>query len=58
MLQRLEQDARVLTVIGSFLACSGFSANRLLDEVSKDPAASETMRQIVGTLSDLEKSRG
>ena len=34
MLQRLEQGARVLTMIGSFLDCSGFSANSLLDEAS------------------------
>ena len=37
MLQRLEQDARVLTLIGSFLDCSGFSTNSLLDEASLDP---------------------
>ena len=58
MLQRLEQDARVLTMIGSFLDCSGFSANSLLDEASRDPRASETTRQLVSALSGLEKSRG
>ena len=54
--QCLEQDAQVLTLIGSFLDCSGFSANSLLDEASKDPEASETTRRLVVALSDLEKS--
>ena len=58
LLQHLEQDAWVLTLIGSFLDYSGFSANSLLDEASKDPEASETMRQLVVTLLDLKKSRG
>ena len=58
ILQCLEQDVRVLTLIGSFLDCSGFSANSLLDEATKDPGASETTRQLVVALSDLEKSRG
>ena len=43
-------------MIGSFLDCSGFSANSLLDKASRDPMASETMRQLAGTLLDLEKS--
>ena len=30
----LQQDVRVLTMIGSFLDCSGFSAKSLLDEAS------------------------
>ena len=42
-------------MISSFFDCSDFSANSLLDEASKDPAASETMKQLAGT---LEKSRG
>ena len=48
----------MLTLIGSFLDCSGFCANSLLDEGSKDAKASETTRQLVVALSDLEKSRG
>ena len=44
LLQRLEQDARILTMIGSFLECSGFSANSLLDEVSQDPRDYEATR--------------
>ena len=58
MLQYLEEDARVLTMIGSFLDCLGFSANSLLYEVGQDPTASQTMRQLLGALSGLEKSRG
>ena len=58
MLQRLEQHTWLLTMIGSFLDCSGFSANSLLDDASKDFAVSKTMRQLVGACSDLEKSQG
>ena len=58
MLQRLEHDALVLSMIRSFLDCSGFSANGLLDEASRDPVASETTRQLMCALSGLEKSRG
>ena len=35
MLQWLEMDARVLTMIGSFIDCSGYLANSLLDEASQ-----------------------
>ena len=55
-LQHLEQDARVLTLISSFLDCSGFSANSFMEEASKDPGASKSTRQLVVALSDLEKS--
>ena len=44
-------------MIGSFLDCSGFSANRLLDEASLDPEASETTRKLVCALSGIEKSK-
>ena len=58
ILQRLEQDAGVLTMIGSFLDCSGYLVNSLLDEAVLDPEASETTRQLVCALSGLEKSQG
>ena len=70
LLQWLEQDPQVLTLICSFLDCSGYSANSLLDEASTDPGASlldeastdlgssETMRQLMVALSVLEKSQG
>ena len=56
MLQHLEQDAQMLTMISSFLDCSGFSVNYLFDEASKDTETCETTRQLVEALSDLEKS--
>ena len=48
----------MLTLISSFLDCSGFLANSLLEEASKDPLASKSTRQLVVALSDLEKSQG
>ena len=57
-LHRLEQDARILTLVGSFLDCSGRTATDLLEEASRDPATPASTKQLVDTLLDLERSRG
>ena len=57
-LLRLEHDARVLTLVGSFLDCSGCTATDLLEEASRDPAMPASTKQLVDTLLDLERSRG
>ena len=51
LLHRLEMDVRVLTLVSSFLDCSGYSANSLLDEARGDPEASESTRQLMEALS-------
>ena len=53
--QRLEEDARVLTLISSFLDCTGFSANSLLDEACKGFRVHEATRG--GPLGPLEVLR-
>ena len=53
LLYRLEIDVRVLTLISSFLDCSGF-----LEEAGRVPEASEFTRQLVAALSRLETSQG
>ena len=39
--QQFEQDSQVLTMVGSFLDCSGVTLTRLLQEASYDESASE-----------------
>ena len=56
--QRFEQDAQMLTMVRSFLDCSGTTSTWLLQEASRDDGALESTRQLVGTLLDLERSRG
>ena len=51
--QRFEQDARILTMIGSFLECCGATSTRLLEEVSLD----EGTQQLIKTFLELEHSR-
>ena len=55
IIQRLEQDAHVMTMIDSFLDSSGatFSHLAMLEE-----GASEGTCRLVGTLLELEHSRG
>ena len=53
MLQHFEQDSHVLTIVGSFLDCSGATSAHLLEE-----GTSEGTRQLIGMLLDLECSRG
>ena len=42
-----EQDAQVLTMVGSFLDCSGVTSTCLFKEVSRNEGASEGTRQLV-----------
>ena len=48
--QWFEKDARVVTMVGSFLDCSDATSTRLLKEVSCDESASEGTQQMVGIL--------
>ena len=58
-IQRLEQDSRVMTMIGSFLDCSGTTSTRLrlLKEAILEEGASEGTCRLVGTLLELERSQ-
>ena len=58
MVQRLEQDSRVLTMMGSFLDCLGAMSTCLLEEVILDKGALEGTCQLVGILLELQRSRG
>ena len=40
-IQRLEQDSRIMTMIGSFLNCSGATSTRLLEEAMLEEGVSE-----------------
>ena len=55
-IQRLEQD--IMTMIGSFLDCSGATSTCLLEEAMLEEGASEGTCRLVGTLLELEHSRG
>ena len=44
---RFEQDTRILTMVGSFLDCSGVTLPRLLEEVSLNEGVSEGTRQFM-----------
>ena len=56
--QRFKQDTRILTMVGSFLDCSGVTSPCLLEETSLDEGTSEGTQQLIGTLLELECSRG
>ena len=47
-----------MTMVGSFLDCSGMTPTRLREEVSLDESTSEGTRQLVRMLLELEHSRG
>ena len=57
-IQRLEQDARMMTMIGSFLDCSGATSMGLLEEAMLEEGASESTCLLGGTLLELEHSWG
>ena len=52
-LHRLQQDARIITMIGSFLDLSGVMSSWLLKEVCDDKSSWES-RKAVDTLLDIE----
>ena len=56
--QRFEQDAHILTMVGSFLDCYGTTSTHLLEEVSLNEGAAQGIRQLIRTLLELECSRG
>ena len=58
MVQRFKQDACVLTMVGSFLDCSGATLTHLVEEASRNEGTSEGTRQLVRTVLELEHSRG
>ena len=54
--QRVEQDSHVMTMIGSFLNCSGATSTCLLEEAMLEEGASQGTCRLVGTLLKLELS--
>ena len=56
--QRFEQDACILTIVGSFLNCSVVTSNVHLEQASFDEGTLEGTRQLIRILLELEHSRG